>query len=344
MKALQLVEPKHWQLIEVAEPVAAGPGEAVVRVEAVGICGTDYGGYLGKMPFFSYPRIPGHELGVEVVAVGDGVDNVSPGDRCCVEPYINCQQCHACRLGRTNCCEHHQTLGVHCDGGLQPLFTVPARKLHRSPNLTAEQNALVETLAIGCHAVDRAGVAAGETVLVIGAGPIGLSALEFVRLAGARPLVMDMVPPRLDFVRTTLGVDETVPATGDAADITAVAERTGGEFCDVVIDATGSDKSMSRALEFAAFGGRVAYVGITQGQLSFPHAPLLHRRELTLLASRNALSRDFGRIIADIEAGRIDTGPWITHRLPWTDLPAAFPQLIDPASGVLKAVASITAE
>ena len=341
MKALQLVEPKSWQLIEVDEPGSPGPGEAVVRVEAVGICGTDYGGYLGKMPFFSYPRIPGHELGVEVMAVGAGVENIKPGDRCCVEPYINCQHCHACRIGKTNCCEHHQTLGVHCDGGLQPLFTVPARKLHRSPNLTAEQNALVETLAIGCHAVDRATVSAGEAVLVIGAGPIGLSAVEFVRLAGGRPIVMDMVATRLEFVRNTLGITDTVLATGETADITGVAEQTGGEFCDVVIDATGSNRSMSRALEFAAFGGRVAYVGITQGELSFPHAPLLHRRELSVLASRNALSSDFGRIIGDIEAGRIDTAPWITHRLTWTELPAAFPQLIDPASGVLKAVATV---
>jgi len=342
MKALQLVEPKHWSLIDVAEPSPPGPGEAVVRVEAVGICGTDYGGFLGKFPFFSYPRIPGHELGVEVVAVGPGVTSVSPGDRCCVEPYINCQQCHACRSGKTNCCEHHQTLGVHCDGGLQPLFKVPARKLHPSPNLKPEQNALVETLAIGCHAVDRAAVTDADTVLVIGAGPIGLSALEFVRLAGARPIVMDMVPARLAFVHDTLGVSDTVLATGDDADITALARLTDNEFCDVVIDATGNANSMNRSLEFAAFGGRVVYVGITQGTLSFPHAPLLHRRELTLLASRNALSKDFGRIITAIEDRRIDTGPWITHRLDWTDLPEAFPQLVDPASGVLKAVATVT--
>lgn len=342
MKALQLVEPRHWNLIDVPEPPPPGPGEAVVRVEAVGICGTDYGGYLGKMPFFSYPRIPGHELGVEVVAVGADVTTVAPGDRCCVEPYINCQQCHACRSGKTNCCEHHQTLGVHCDGGLQPLFTVPARKLHPSPNLTPEQNALVETLAIGCHAVDRAAVTQADTVLVIGAGPIGLSALEFVRLAGARPIVMDMVPERLAFVSDTLGIPDTVLATGDDADIAAIAARTANAFCDVVIDATGNAGSMNRALEFAAFGGRIVYVGITQGTLSFPHAPLLHRRELTLLASRNALSRDFGRIIAAIEAGRIDTAPWITHRLAWTELPEAFPRLVDPASGVLKAVATVT--
>ena len=177
MQALLLEKPKHFSLIDTPEPPAPAAGEAVVRVHAVGICGTDYGGYLGKMPFFSYPRIPGHELGVEVVAVGAGITHVKPGDRCCVEPYINCQTCYSCQRGLTNCCEHHQTLGVHCDGGLRPLFTVPARKLHPSPNLSHAQNALVETLAIGCHAVDRGNPQPGENVLIVGAGPIGLSAL-----------------------------------------------------------------------------------------------------------------------------------------------------------------------
>ena len=341
MQALQLTEPKQWTMIEIPEPVQPRPGEALVRVEAVGICGTDYSGYLGKMPFFSYPRIPGHELGVKVIGVGEDVTNVAVGDRCCVEPYINCQRCHSCRLGKTNCCEHHQTLGVHCDGGLRPQFIVPARKLHPSPNLSAEQNALVETLAIGCHAVDRANIGSKDTVLVIGAGPIGLSAMEFVRLAGARLLVMDMVQSRLDFVTQTYGLTETICADGSDTDLTTVAELTDNEFCDVVIDATGSDRSMNRSLEFAAFGGQVVYVGITQGTLSFPHAPLLHRRELAILASRNALSRDFDRIIKEIEAERINTAPWITHRLTWTELPKEFPHLVDPASGVLKAVATV---
>jgi alcohol dehydrogenase len=341
MRALQLVEPKHWRMIDVPEPGEPGPGEAVVRVRAVGICGTDYSGYLGTMPFFSYPRIPGHELGVEVLAVGPDVGHVRPGDRCCVEPYINCQRCHACRLGRTNCCEHHQTLGVHCDGGLRPLFTVPARKLHPSPRLAHEQNALVETLAIGCHAVDRGGATAAETVLVIGAGPIGLSAVEFARLSGARPIVADTVAQRLEFVRDRIGVADTLLVGGGEADLAAVAERTDGRMCDLVIDATGSAASMGRALEFCSFAGRLVYVGITQRELSFPHAPVMHRRELTLLASRNALSRDFARIISLIEEGRIDTRPWITRQLEFIEVPAAFPSLLDPVGGTLKAVVAV---
>ena len=338
MQALQLEKPHHFLFIEVPEPQAPGPGEAVVAVRAVGICGTDYGGFLGKMPFFSYPRIPGHELGVEVVAVGPGVENVAPGDRCCVEPYINCQQCHSCHRGLTNCCEHHQTLGVHCDGGLRPRFTVPARKLHRSPKLAHEQNALVETLAIGCHAIDRGAPTSAETVLVIGAGPIGLSVVEFAKLSGARVIVIDRVAARLAFVRERMGVADTLLATGGAADLDAVRELTDGRFCEVVVDATGSNASMGGALAYASFGGRLVFVGITQSEVVFPHAPVMHRRELSILASRNALSRDFRRIITLIEEGRIDTAPWITHRIPFAETIATFPTLLEPTSGVIKAV------
>jgi len=338
MKALLLEKPQSFRFIDVPEPTPPAAGEAVVRVHAVGICGTDYSGYLGRMPFFSYPRIPGHELGVEVVAVGEGVANVRPGDRCCVEPYINCQTCYSCERGLTNCCEHHQTLGVHCDGGLRPLFTVPARKLHPSPRLTHEQNALVETLAIGCHAVDRGGPKPGETAVIIGAGPIGLSALEFAKLSGARPVVMDMAESRLAFVRERMGVADTVLAKGDGADEESIRTLTDGRMADVVIDATGSHRSMASALGLCGFGGRLVYVGITQQEVSFPHAPVMHRRELTILASRNALSRDFSRIISLIQDGRIDTRPWITHRIAFDGTIDRFPSLLSPAGGVIKAV------
>jgi 2-desacetyl-2-hydroxyethyl bacteriochlorophyllide A dehydrogenase len=342
MKAIQLERPEAFRYIDVPEPMPPQAGEAVVRVQCVGICGTDFGGYLGKMPFFSYPRIPGHELGVEVVSVGDGVANVKPGDRCCVEPYINCQKCYSCRRGHTNCCEHHQTLGVHCDGGLRPLFTVPARKLHLSPKLTPAQNALVETLAIGCHAIDRGQPKAGETILVIGAGPIGLSVVEFAKLSGARTVVMDVNEQRLAFVRERMGVPDTLVTKGDGAEIARLSQLTGGQLCDVVVDATGSYKSMSHALEYCAFAGRLVYVGITQSELQFPHAPIMHRRELTLLASRNALSKDFGRIIRLIEEGQIDTQPWITHHAPFDAMIAEFPKWLKPETGVIKAVVDLT--
>src|SRR5215213_2498223 len=146
MKAILLEQPLRFNRIELDEPAAPGPGEAVVRVHRVGICGSDISGYLGKMPFYSYPRIPGHELGVEVVAVGEGVPNVKPGDRCSVEPYLNCRDCHACRKGASNCCANLKVLGVMVDGGMRERFVVPARKLHPSKTLSFDQLALVETL------------------------------------------------------------------------------------------------------------------------------------------------------------------------------------------------------
>jgi 2-desacetyl-2-hydroxyethyl bacteriochlorophyllide A dehydrogenase len=340
MKALSLAEPKHWQRIDIPEPTAPGPEDAVVRVSHVGICGTDLSGYLGKMPFFSYPRIPGHELGVEVVAVGSDVTNVKPGDRCAVEPYINCRQCYACRRGHTNCCEKHQTLGVHCDGGLRPLFTVPARKLHISRKLSFEQLALVETLAIGCHAVDRSGLKADESCLIIGAGPIGLSALEFAKLTGAKIIVADMHPGRLEFCRATMGVQHTLQP-GETFE-KELRDLTDGHLPDVVIDATGSVASMSAAFGLITHAGRLVYVGITTEEVKFRH-PMFHRPEGTLLCSRNALTRDFSRIVGLIEAGQIDTNPWITHRTSFDDLIDVFPSFTKPETGVIKAIVEVGA-
>lgn len=340
MKALQLVEPKKWQLLDIPEPASPGVGEVVVRVHRVGICGTDYSGYLGKMPFYSYPRIPGHELGVEVVAVGEGVTNVAVGDRCSVEPYINCQRCYSCVTGHSNCCMHHQTLGVHCDGGLRPLFTVPGRKLHVSRKLSFEQLALVETLAIGCHAVNRGAPKAGEVVLVIGAGPIGLSVVEFAKLSGARTIVMDMNERRLAFVREVMGVPDTIMAKGGAEDLKALLAMTGENLAQVVIDATGSHQSMSGALQYLGFTGRLVYVGVTQEEVHFGH-PLMHRRELSVLASRNALASDFTRIIRLIEDGQINTNPWMTHGASLEEVPMRFSEWMNPESAVLKAIVSL---
>lgn len=338
MKAIQLEKPRSFRTIETAEPAPPLAGEALVRIHRIGICGTDYGGYLGRMPFYSYPRIPGHELGVEVLAVGPDVANVRVGEHCAVEPYINCQHCYSCRRGLTNCCEAHQTLGVMCDGGMRERMILPARKLHVSKQLSLEQLALVETLAIGCHAVDRGNLRAGEHALIIGAGPIGLSAIEFVKVAGAKCIVMDLNEERLAFCRERMGVDHTLVSRGDGSELTALQKITNGQLADVVIDATGSHASMSAALNYCAYGGRLVYVGITQQEVAFPHAPIMHRRELSVLASRNALARDFTRIIGLIEEGRIDTKPWITHRVPFDHLIAEFPGWLRPESGVIKVI------
>ncbi len=339
MKALLLEAPRSFKSVEIPESPEPEAGEALVRVHRVGICGTDIGGYLGKMPFFSYPRIPGHELGVEVLAVGPGVANVRAGDRCSVEPYINDPDSHASRRGFPNCCEKLEVLGVHRDGGLRPSFVLPARKLHPSSQLGFDQLALVETLAIGRHAVDRGRPVPGESCLIIGAGPIGLATLVFAKLSGARTIVLDLNGRRLEFCRDVMGADLTIKLS-DALE-SDLRAATDGHLPDVVIDATGSAASMSGGFGLVApGGGRLVYVGITTDEVRFKH-PAFHRPEGTMLCSRNALPGDFSRIIELIEGGQIDTDPWITHRTPFDALPEVFPSYTKPETGVIKAMVEV---
>ena len=338
MKAIQFTRPEEIRVIDLPEPPPPGPGEALVRTHRMGICGTDLSGYLGKMPFFSYPRIPGHELGLEVLAVGDGVTNVKVGDKCSLEPYVNDPASPTSQKGASNCCPGVQVLGVHQDGGLRDSWIVPARKLHPGNHLSYDQLALVETLAIGYHAVQRGNLKPGETVLVIGAGPIGLACLEFLKLMDLRVVVMDMVPGRIDFCREKLGINHGVVFKGDGSELAELEAITSGQLADVVIDATGSAASMSTCFQYAAVTGRVVYVGITTQEVVFPHAPIFHRRELTLLASRNALPKDFGEIISLIGEGKIDTDAWITHRLAFDEVPSGFSRFTDPKLGAIKVI------
>ncbi len=342
MKAIRLDKPKQFSQIQIDEPQSPGPGQVLVKTHRIGICGTDYGGYLGKMPFFRYPRIPGHELGVEVLGVGAGVTNVTPGDRCSVEPYMNCGLCYACRKGQGNCCEKLDVIGVMIDGGLCERFLIRADKLHRSEILSYEQLALVETLAIGCHANDRGGAVHGDHALIIGAGPIGLSTLEFTRLTGATITVMDMVESRLDFCRKTYGIKNTILAKGDDSEIEQMRAITNGDMYAVVTDATGNNKSMSNALKYCAHTGSLVYVGITTQEVSFLHT-VLHRPELSVKGSRNALPRDFSRIIQLIENGTINTAPWVTHRTSFDSVIGEFETFTRPESGVIKAMIEVTA-
>jgi len=341
MRAIRLEQPRQLVHVEIPTPGQPQAGQALVRTHRMGICGTDLSGFLGKMPFFSYPRIPGHELGVEVLAVGPGVTQVAVGDRCSVEPYLNCGECFACRRGQGNCCMRLNVIGVMVDGGLCEEFLIRADKLHVSQKLDYEQLALVETLAIGCHATNRGAPTAGDQVLIIGAGPIGLSVLEFTRLTGATITMMDMNEERLKFCREVYGVPHTIHFRGDGSEVRAMEEITHGDRYLVVTDATGNHKSMSGALQFVAHSGRLVYVGITTAEVSFPH-PLLHRPEMSVMGSRNAMPEDFERIIHLIEEGTVNTAPWITHRVAYETLPTDFEMFTRPETGAIKAIIQVT--
>jgi 2-desacetyl-2-hydroxyethyl bacteriochlorophyllide A dehydrogenase len=340
MKAITLERPGEFVMVDAPDAPPPGAGEARVAVRRIGICGTDLHAFGGRQPFIEYPRILGHELGVEVLDVGPGVTGVRPGDRAAIEPYLHCGRCIACRRRRTNCCTTLRVLGVHTDGGMRERITVPAEKLHISRGMTLEQLALVETLGIGAHAVARAAIEPGEQALVVGAGPIGLTAALFAGLAGARVSVLDTRADRLDFCRRHLPIEQALTAGDAARTLAQIEEITGGDLPTVVFDATGSAAAMRRSFDYVAHGGRLVLVGLVRDDIAFAD-PHFHRREMTLLATRNATAADFTRIIGLIEAGRIDTTPWITHRAAFDDMIPRFPTWLDPQSQVVKAMVEV---
>jgi threonine dehydrogenase-like Zn-dependent dehydrogenase len=309
MRQIILKEPGDFREQQTGTPKAA-PGEALVRVHRIGVCGTDLHAFAGNQPFFSYPRVLGHELGVEVLEAPANDRGIAAGDRCAIEPYVSCGRCRACRLKRPNCCESLKVFGVHVDGGMQTYFSVPVELLHKSEKLSLDQLALVETLGIGFHAVERSGIEAGEDTLVVGAGPIGLAVTQFAMARGAKVRVLELSESRRAFV-ATLGVE-------------TLASPPSEPF-GVVFDATGNSKAMEAAFDYVAPAGRLIFVGLVLGRVSFED-PLFHRREMTVLSSRNSCFA-FPPIIRMIEEGTVDTSPWITDRLALQDVPRDFAAL-----------------
>lgn len=319
---------------DLPEP-AAGPGEAVVRIRRVGICGTDMHAFKGNQPYFTYPRILGHELAGTIEWIGGNEAGLKEGDQVAIMPYLHCGTCIACRRGRTNCCAGLRVLGVHTDGGMRERITVPVTHLIKTDGLTLEQTAVLEPLAIGAHAVRRSGAGSGETALVIGAGPIGLGAAAFARLAGARVIVMDVNDDRLAFARSWADADQVVNALDHP--MKRIAELTDGDLPTIVLDATGNARSMMDALGYLAHGGTLVYVGLVKNDIAFPH-PDFHKRETTLMGSRNATREDFEHVLDAVRRGAIDADRYITHRAPFDAMIAAFDGWLRPESNVIKAM------
>ena len=268
MKTIILDRPGSLRLIDSEPPGPPTPGQAVVRVRRVGICGTDLHAFEGRQNFFTYPRILGHELAVEVVALDPGLEEaLAVGDRCTVYPYASCGRCIACRRGKPNCCTNLEVLGVHVDGGMREFIALPADKLYPANHLPLEHLALVEMLGVGAHAVWRAGLEPQETVLVIGAGPVGLAIIVFAQFSGARVLAMEVDESRMTFCRRQLGIKDIIDASDDP--LGELARLTSGDLPTAVFDATGNGRSMAHAFAYTAFGGRLIFVG------HFPDEPVM---------------------------------------------------------------------
>lgn len=311
-----------------------GEDEVLLRVKRVGVCGTDLHIFTGDQPFLNYPRVMGHELSglVEEAPAGSPL---APGDVVYVMPYLSCGRCVACRQGKTNCCVNIQVLGVHRDGAFTEYLSVPQRFVHKAEGVSLDQAAMLEFLAIGAHAARRAAVREGQRVLVVGAGPIGMAAIIFCGLRGAEVTALDTRQDRLGFCVRHLGTAACVPvAEGDEQQL---AELTAGEFFDVVFDATGNPHAMERGFRFVAHGGTYVLISVVGASIEFAD-PEFHKRETTLLGSRNATTEDFETVLAAMRAGRIPYAALNTHRLRLADVPDGFRNLLDPAQGVVKAL------
>ncbi len=337
MKALVCVQPEEIRVEQRPRPVR-GDGEVLLRMRRAGICGTDYHIYGGKHPFLEYPRLIGHELAGEVADAPAG-SSLTVGQVVTINPYISCGTCRACRRGKPNCCARISVLGVHADGGMCEWLSVPESAVIDATGLSLDQAAMVEFLAIGAHAVRRSGLSFGEDAVVVGAGPIGVAVALFARIAGAgRIVLVDTRAPRLAYARDHLGLDEGVVADEGLAE--ALSTISKAEMFDHVFDATGNIHAMRAGLGWVAHGGSYTLVGVCKDDLVFAD-PEFHKRETTLIASRNALSVDFDHVIASIRSGAIPTDAIRTHTLTLDQAPRRLPELIAEADSVLKAIVTI---
>ena len=335
IEALVCAEPGRLRIEQRAAPELA-PGQALVRPRRVGVCGTDFHIFQGKHPFLQYPRVIGHELAVEIVAAPDG-SSLAAGDVCVVNPYISCGECHACRAGKRNCCVRISVLGVHRDGGMTGLLPVPVENLIPAGGLSLDACAAVEFLAIGAHAVKRGAVASGDNVLVVGAGPIGLGAALFARLAGGRVAVFDRDAARAAAAERIAGAT-AIQAPADLA--SAIDAATSGTGFDVVFDATGNRSAIETGFDFVAHGGRYVLISVIREAITFAD-PDFHRKEMTLLGSRNATNDDFRRVMQAIQSGAVDIAQLVTHRTSLADAIRDIPLWATQKSGLIKALIEI---
>ncbi|TCC99326.1 zinc-binding alcohol dehydrogenase family protein [Pedobacter hiemivivus] len=337
MKTLVCSTPGTFEYTTSEKPVLTA-GNAIIKIKRIGICGTDLHAFEGTQPFFNYPRILGHELSGELQEF-DGAEGFEKGETVTFIPYFNCGVCIACRSGKPNCCTDIKVCGVHVDGGMAEYLSVPSHTLIHGEGLSFDELALVEPLAIGAHGVRRAAIEKDEFVLVIGAGPIGLGTMEFSRIAGAKVIALDINDARLQFCKDKLNIPYVVNAL--ASDVLEQLQAiTDGDMPTVVIDATGSLKAINNAFQYMAHGARFVLIGLQKENISFSH-PEFHKREATLMSSRNATRTDFEHVIASMKAGLVKPTTYITHKVQFAEVKDEFQSWLDPANGVIKAMVEV---
>jgi len=338
MKILVCKAPGEFEYQEVEKPVLT-KGNVIIRIRRIGICGTDLHAFKGIQPYFEYPRVLGHELSGEIFEIAADVPGFKPGDPVTFIPYFSCGKCIACRSEKPNCCVNIQVFGVHIDGGMAEYISVPAYSLVKGDGLNYDELAMIEPLSIGAHGVRRAAIQPGEFVLIIGAGPIGIGTMLMAAIAGAHVIAMDINAARLAFCQSHLGIRHLVnAATSDPEAV--LREITNGDMPTVIIDATGNQHAINQAFHYLAHGGRYILIGLQKEDITFNH-PQFHKREATLMSSRNATREDFEYVTAIIRNKQLSSSNYITHKVNFDEVKTAFTQWENPDSGVIKAMVTL---
>ena len=302
MKAIEITKPYEIKIIDKEKPEIKA-GEALLKVLYCGICGADVASYTGNQPFTTYPRIPGHEFSAQIVEIGENDKGFKAGDIITCNPYFNCGECYACRRGIVNACTDNQTMGVQRDGSFQEYITMPIERLIDGKGLSAKELALIEPFSISAHALSRAKINAGDNLLIMGAGPIGLFALIKAKALGARVAISDLLDSRLELAKE-YGADLIINGKTDNVNEKCL-DFTGGNGFDVCVEACGLPATFLSCIEQAAHGANIILIGNGKKETTFLHSIIL-KKELNIFGSRNAFTKDFEELISLVSSGKLD--------------------------------------
>jgi len=334
MKSIVCVEPYKLIYRDVEKPTIEEK-EVLIQVKAIGICGTDIHAFTGNQPFFDYPRVLGHEVCGEVTELGSAITKFKLGDKVALIPYVSCNQCPSCLSGRTNCCENISVIGVHQNGAFGEYLAVPEDNALPVGDVDAITASLIEPFSISAHAVRRASVQPGDDVLVVGAGPIGLGVAAIAKADGANVVIADTSPERRAHVQNTLSLPTIDPSQADSD--AAIRKHFSGSLAQKVIDATGNARAMNNAVNLIRNGGTIVFVGLFKGNLEFSD-PDFHKKETTMMGSRNATHEDFEKVVRLMKSGDISSEMMLTHKFNFLEIADNFNEQVVSNKDLLKGV------
>lgn len=341
MKTILMPEPGKVVITEAKMPEPK-QGEALLKLLYGGICGSDLGSYRGANAYVAYPCIPGHEFSAEIVEIGENDKGLKPGMVVTCNPYFNCGHCYSCQRGLLNACTDNQTMGVQRAGAFSQYITMPIERIYDGKGLPARTLALIEPFCISYHGISRGQVKAGDRVLVVGAGTIGVLAAVAAKSKGAEVTICDVAPDKLDYAYKTFGLAHKLLNSSPEAFAAGVEELTGGNGFDVTVEAVGMPQTFQNCIDAACFGGRVVLIGISKRNIDDFFFAIIQKKELNIYGSRNALKKDFLELIDIVKSGEVDLEKIVTNEYAWTDAPQAFADFSANAGKMLKVVLNFT--